>query len=123
MDKSQIMKKNEEEVNENILKIFKLVFLIFPISVAFNFLRIFNIPWGFVFIICAVGIPICSIPIIYNALKFNMSYFKYLSVICFLLLQTILYGTNYMTGVLLWLIPIAFACLYFDIGLLKKRTS
>jgi len=118
MNKYKLMKKNEEEVNESILKIIKWIFLIFPICIILNIFKILNVPWGFVIIICAVGIPICAIPIIYRALKFDMSYFKYVSMISFLLLQTMLYGINYMTVVFIWLVPIAFACLYFDAKLL-----
>lgn len=118
MDKSKLMRKNEEEVNEIILKIIKWIFLLFPVCIALNLLKILIIPWGFVVIMCAVGIPICAIPIIYHTLKFDMSYFKYISMITFLLVQTILYGTNYMTVVFLWLIPIALACLYFNAKLL-----
>ena len=119
MDKAEIMKKNQQEVNEIIIKINKWVLLVFPICILLNFFKILAIPWGFIFIMCIIGIPICAIPIIYHALKLNMSYFKYVSMITFLVLQIILYGTNYMTVVFFWLIPIAIACLYFDVKLVK----
>lgn len=118
MDKSKIIKKNEQEVNEIILKSFKWILLLFPISIILNLLKVLSVTWGFVAIICAVGIPICAIPIIYHALKFDMTYFKYVSMIAFLLVQIILYSTNYMTVVFLWIVPIALACLYFDTKLL-----
>lgn len=119
MNKSDIMKKNEQEVNTFIIKIHTWLFIISPICIILNLFKIFNIPWNFTIVICTVGIPVCSIPLIYNAAKLDMNYFKYIAVATLLTLQTILYGFNYMTVAFFWFIPIGTACLYFDVKLLK----
>lgn len=118
LNKNELMKKNEEDVNKSILKTFKLIFLIFPICIVLNLLHILAVPWSFVTLICVTGIPICGTPIVYSVFKFDMKYFKYVSVISIILLQTILYGINYLTVALMWFVPIAFACLYFNSKLL-----
>lgn len=119
MNKSAIMKKNEQEVNELIIKINAWIFIIFPICIILNLLKIMAIPWNFTILLCAVGMPICAVPLIYRAIKLNMDYFKYVAVITLLILQTLIYGMNYMTVVFFWFIPIGIACLYFDVKLLK----
>ncbi len=119
MSKQDIIKKNEQEVTAILLKINKWFFLVFPLCITLNLLKILAIPWNFAILICAVGIPICSIPLVYNALKLNTHILKYIYVFVFLLLQTFLFSTNYMTVVFFWLVPIAIACLYFDTKLLK----
>ncbi|MCX7773221.1 MAG: methyl-accepting chemotaxis protein [Clostridia bacterium] len=118
MSKLEIMKKNEDEVNNIILRINKWFFIVFPTCMLLNFLKVIMIPWNFAALICLIGIPICSIPLLYRLFRFNMNYFKYVAMMTFLIMQTVLYGISYMTVVFFWLLPIAFACLYFDKRLL-----
>lgn len=114
MNHPDTMKKNEQEVNEILLRINKYFYAVFPVCVLLNLLGIMEIPWKFVVLICLIGIPVCSLPILYKALKFDMKYFKYIIVATNLALQTFFYGTNYMTVGFFWFLPIAIACLYFD---------
>lgn len=119
MNKTEIMKQNEREVDEIILRINKWIFIIFPVVIVLNLLKIVLIPWNLAILACAVGIPVCAAPLLYRALKFNMHYFKYVAILTFLIMQTVFFGTCYMTVVFFWLIPIALACLYFDVTLLR----
>lgn len=117
--KQDILKRNEEEVNQILLRIHRWVFLIFPISLLLNFLNILKIPWNFAIICCVIGIPVCAIPYIYKSFGGDMARFKYIIILVYLTFQIVLYGLNYMTVVFFWLVPIAIACLYFDTKLLK----
>ncbi|WP_264848819.1 methyl-accepting chemotaxis protein [Clostridium omnivorum] len=119
MNKSEIIEKNEKEVNGIIIKINSALFILFPVCIILNLLKILAVPWNFVIALCAVGIPVCAIPLIYKALKLNMSYFKYVEVFTVIIIQTTIFGMIYMTGAFFWFIPIAIACLYFDAKLLK----
>lgn len=117
--KHDILKRNEAEVNQILLRIHRWVFLIFPISILCNFLNILEIPWSFAIIICVIGIPVCSIPILYKSFGGDMARFKYLIMMVYMVFQIVIYGLNFMTVAFFWLIPIAIACLYFDTKLLK----
>lgn len=114
MNHPDTIKKNEQEVNEILLKINKYFYAVFPVCILLNLLGIMVIPWKFVVLICLIGIPVCSVPILYKILHFDMKYFKYIIVATDLVLQTFFYGTNYMTVGFFWFLPIAIACLYFD---------
>jgi len=119
LQQQDILDRNEKEVNLILLGIHRWVYLIFPIALLCNWLNILKIPWVFVLMICAIGIPICSIPILYQVLGGDMSRFKYLIMLVYLVFQIFIYGLNFMTVVFFWLIPVAIACLYFDTKLLK----
>lgn len=106
--------KNEQEVNEILLRINKGFFIVFPLCMILNFLGVMKIPWNIAILICVIGIPVCSVPLLYKVLKFNMKYFKYAIIFTNIILQIFFYGTNYMTIAFFWFLPIAIACLYFD---------
>lgn len=117
--KQNMLKRNEEEVNQILLRIHRWVFLIFPVTLLCNYLELLKIPWNFALLICVIGIPVCSVPIVYKLLGWDMVRFKYLIMLVYLIFQIVIYGLNFMTVVFFWLIPIAISCLYFDTKLLK----
>lgn len=86
MYNQSIIKQNEQEVNGLLLRNIKWLFLIFPLCIILNVLKIMAIPWDFAILICATGIPLCAAPLIYHGLKGNMDYFKYVVVFVFLLM-------------------------------------
>ncbi|MFZ5354482.1 MAG: methyl-accepting chemotaxis protein [Bacillota bacterium] len=113
------LNQNENEVNNLVVKIYKYLFLLDAVLVLLNYTGIIVVPWNLFWIMFVSLAAICSIPILYRRFSKNTSKLKLIAIICSLLLATIMYSLNQVYALLIWSIPIALSCLYFDTKLVR----
>ncbi len=113
------MKENELEVNMIVNKIFYIFLAIIPISFILNILKIFIVPWNFFWTLSAITLISAIIPMCYKRFSNSSKYYKYISIICFMVITTTSYSLNHVYCIFLTIVPIAVSCLYFDTKLVK----
>lgn len=120
MHQNDAIGQNELVVNDLLIRINKVVLLLLPVLFILKAVGLFAASWMFVTAVVVIGIAVCLIPIIYRQLRIDVKNQKDINVVCSVILVIIAYSLFHLNVVLLWLVPICFSCLYFDMKLIKR---
>lgn len=118
MEEKNFILENEYDVNRIMLKMFKILLFMIPVIIVFKGLKLFIVPWNVVAIVSIAMIILSAIPIYFFKDVKNRS-IKLYSVICFLVLSTVIYSFVFVNGIFFMIVPSLIALLYFDTKLLK----
>jgi hypothetical protein len=106
--------QNTLYVNDMLVRIFKIVLLALAALVILKAAGIIVLPWLHIIVIAGVGGISCVIPIACRHFRLEGSTLKYANIYCIAVLCVTLYIYLRMGVILLLVIPVGFACLYFD---------
>ncbi|MCM1989357.1 methyl-accepting chemotaxis protein [Oceanirhabdus seepicola] len=120
MERIDVFKKNQLEINQFIVKILKLAFVLLAADIVFLFIRDKGIQVNLMRILFYSQLIILLAPIlIYKRLK-NKFIFKNISSFFLQLCCFIIFLTSGISTVLIWILPISLAGLYNDYKFAKK---
>lgn len=110
--------QNTLYVNDMLVRIFKIVLVAIAAIVILKASGIIAIPWLHVIIMAGVGAAACGLSILCRHFRMEGSVLKYVNIYCTAALCIFEYLYLNMGVIILLVIPIGFACLYFDAKLI-----
>ena len=105
---SEVMKQHERDVDKMVVKLSRWIILFYPTFF------IATIDIHKILFIMAFGIIVCLLPGILHKYLEEKKSFKYFALGTMLVNLTIMYSCIYANGLLLWVIPLIVAAMYFD---------
>jgi len=119
MYRNDIVGQNTLYVNDIMVRIFKIMLLTLAIVVILKASGIITLPWLHLIIMTSTGVVACVLPIAWRHFRMGALGLKYVNIYCAAALYTFLYSYLNMGLIMLLVIPIGFACLYFDTKLIR----
>ncbi|MGE5632055.1 MAG: methyl-accepting chemotaxis protein [Caulobacteraceae bacterium] len=120
MYQNNALGRNETDVNDLLVRLYKIVLVTFPLIALLKFTGLIAIPLLHFAIIAGVGILTCLLPIVCRMFRMDSAALKYISIYCAVVLVILCYVYLHFTVILLFIIPISFANLYFDGKLIRR---
>lgn len=117
MDKNYVL-ENEYDVNRVMLKIFKIMIGVLPLTWLFKLINLFIVPWSVIIAVSITVLLLSGLPILVFK-DYKNTNIKIYSVVFFLIISTLIYSTVFVNGIFFMMIPSLIALIYFDIKLLK----
>ncbi|CDM69930.1 Hypothetical protein CM240_2813 [Clostridium bornimense] len=105
---NEIFKENENEIDKVLLKIC-YCFIIFYPSLFFG-----TLPFKRTLALVIVGVVISLLPPLYYKSNLDREKFKWVTIILMIINITVMYSLLYANIMLLWVVPIIIASMYFD---------
>lgn len=106
-------------VNDMLVRVFKLLLAGIAVIIILKASGIIVLPWLYLIIPAGIGTVVCLLPIASRDFRMDGNMVKYINVSCAAVLCISGYCFLNMDVIILLVIPIGFACLYFDIKLIK----
>lgn len=110
--------QNTLHVNDMLVRIFKIVLVVIAAIVLLKAFGIIALPWLHMIIMTGTGTAACVIPILCRSFRMEGTMIKYVNIYCAAVLCTIIYNCLNMDMIILLVIPIVLAGLYFDAKLI-----
>lgn len=120
MEKPDFFKKNQLEINEFIIKILKLAFVLLTADIIFLFIRDKGIQLNIIRILFYSQLILFVAPILIYKHLDNKYSFKYIALFFLQLNCFITFLTSGLIAVLVWILPISLAGLYNDFKFAKR---
>lgn len=108
----------EKRANIITTRILLISILAFPALIILGLLKVFAFDMPKLYVFCAIGAFGAFSPFIFRKIGLNSTYLKYFTILMSTVVVAVL-NVNYQIGIyMMFLLPIALSCLYFD----KKLT-
>lgn len=114
MYKNAAAKRNETDVNDLIVKLFKIVLMLLVLAALLNFSGVISIPWLYFSVAAGISGIACVLPIVYRQLRIGSKVLKYINTYSTSVLMILCYICLQRNAVMLLLVPICLAASYFD---------
>ncbi|KUO75540.1 MAG: hypothetical protein APF77_08325 [Clostridia bacterium BRH_c25] len=115
--------QNALHVNDMLVRIFKLLLVAIAAIVILKATGLITLPWMYLILMAGAGTVVCALPIAFRHFRMEGSMLKYLNIYCVAALCIFGYCYLNMGVIILPVIPIGFACLYFDIKLIRHSVA
>lgn len=119
MYQSDTIGQNTIYVNDMLVRIFKIILLVLAVAVLLKASGIIALPWLHLIIMSGIGVAACVLPIAWRHFRMDRGGLKYVNIYCAAALCIFGYCYLKMGVIMLPVIPIGFACLYFDVKLIR----
>lgn len=120
MYQNDAITQNTTHVNDVLVRIFKLILVFMLALVIMKAAGLIVLGWFYVAIMTATVILLCMIPIACRHFRMDAIFIKRSSIYCISVLCLLCYCYLNMRAIMLLVIPIGFACMYFDMNLVKQ---
>ncbi|MGI6586362.1 MAG: methyl-accepting chemotaxis protein [Lutisporaceae bacterium] len=112
--------QNTLYVNDMLVRMFKLILVAIAVFVILKALGIIVIPWLHAIVISGTGVVACAVPILCRSFSMDVNTIKRVNIYCAVVLCILGYCYLNMGIIMLLVIPIGFACMYFDLKLISR---
>lgn len=115
--------QNTLHVNDVMIRIFKLLLVVIVVVTILKATGFIALQWVYLTIMIVVGAAICLVPIACRHFRMDAGLIKYVNIYCIAILCTFGYCYLNMGVIVLLAMPIGFACMYFDIKLIRNSAA
>lgn len=119
MYRNDALGKNTLYVNDMLVRLFKFILAAIAVIVILRVSGILTMQWAYLLIAAGIGTVICALPIACRHFRMDGNVIKYVNVSCASVFCISGYCLLSTEAIVLLIIPIGFACLYFDIRIIK----
>jgi hypothetical protein len=123
MYQNDAISQNTIHVNDMLVRIFKLMLVAIAAIVILKASGKILLPWPFLIISAGVGSAVCILPIACRHFAMDGNMIKYMNIYCAAAFSIFGYFYLNMGVIMLLVIPIGLACLYFDIKLIRHSSA
>ncbi|HQE67393.1 MAG TPA: methyl-accepting chemotaxis protein [Bacillota bacterium] len=120
MYQSDATGQNTLYVNDLLVRIFKLMLVAIAAFVILKAAGIILIPWLHTIIIAGTVIIACAVPIACRGFSMDVNTVRNVNIYCMAVICILGYSYLNMGIIMLLVIPIGFACMYFDMKLISR---
>lgn len=114
MKQKSFISKNEERANIITTRILLISILAFPALIILGLIKVFDFDMPKLYVFCAIGAFGAASPFILRKTGVSSTYLKYCTILMSTVVVSVL-NVNYQIGIyMIFLLPIALSCLYFD---------
>ena len=115
--------QNTLHVNDVLVRIFKFLLVAIAATIILKASGVIALPWLHLIIMAGVGAVACTIPIACRHFRMEGSGLKYVNIYCTAAFSAFGYCYLDMGAIMLLAIPIGFACMYFDLNLIRHSAA
>ena len=112
--------QNTLYVNDMLVRIYKLVLVAIAVIVILKASGIIAMPWLHTIVIAGAGIVVCAIPIACRSFNMDGNMIRNVNIYCMAVICILGYCYLNIGIIMLLVIPIGCACLYFDLKLIDR---
>lgn len=112
--------QNTLYVNDMLVRMFKLILVAIAVVVILKAAGIIVISWLHTIVISGTGAVACAVPILCRSFSMDVNTIKRVNIYCAAVLCILGYCYLNMGIIMLLVIPIGFACMYFDLKLISR---
>lgn len=112
--------QNTMYVNDMLVRMFKLILVAIAVVVILKAFGIIAISWLHTIVISGTGAVACAVPILCRSFSMDVDIIKRVNIYCAVVFCIFGYSYLNMGIIMLLVIPIGFACMYFDMKLISR---